>query len=216
MSEVRYEDGGKVAVFRGERFTRDECTGYYLAARKGTDGRRERLHVAVWEAHNGPLPDGMQVHHRDLDKRDNEADNLVALTASEHSRLHAATWTDERRERARKTLIEDVMPKAVAWHRSAEGRAWHRRHGRESWKGRLEIEYTCTNCGRMFKSRKVYAEGSNRFCSNNCKSAFRKRMGYDNETRRCEICGAEFVTNRYSTRKRCADCRHKRRPQGGD
>lgn len=141
-----------------------------------------------------------------------EGGKVVLLTEAEHKRVHAENMTDEQREARRAMLMEKAIPKAAEWHRSEEGREWHRKHGRETWNERTPTEYRCTNCGRTFETMNAYPETGNRFCSNRCKSAHRRRMGYDNEQRSCEICGAEFTANKYGTRKRCDECRYIRRP----
>jgi hypothetical protein len=46
-------------------------------------------HVVVWEAHHGPIAAGMHVHHINEDKLDNRIENLMALSAMEHKRLHS-------------------------------------------------------------------------------------------------------------------------------
>lgn len=47
-------------------------------------------HVEVWERHHGrPVPDGYQIHHVDFDKLNNSPDNLLAVTPTEHKRLHS-------------------------------------------------------------------------------------------------------------------------------
>ena len=46
------------------------------------------LHVIVWERSNGPLPEGMVVHHINGDPTDNRAENLVAMSHRDHRRLH--------------------------------------------------------------------------------------------------------------------------------
>jgi hypothetical protein len=54
--------------------------------------RNKRLvfeHVMVWEKHHGhPVPDGMQIHHKDFNKTNNHIDNLQLVTPLEHKRLH--------------------------------------------------------------------------------------------------------------------------------
>jgi HNH endonuclease len=51
--------------------------------------RRLRMeHVVVWEARHGPIPPGMELHHRNRDKLDNRIENLQLVTRLEHKRLH--------------------------------------------------------------------------------------------------------------------------------
>lgn len=208
MSEVEYSDGGKFATFRGERYTRDDRTGYYLSTRNDC-GRRKRLHVAVWEAHNGPVPHGMHVHHSTVDKGRNEIRDLELMSAAEHERWHAARMGEERRERMRENLISKAVPASKAWHASEDGRRWHSEQAKRSWGNIEPVEYSCSNCGKTFTSRKRYPDGSNRFCCNACKSAFRRKSGADNVTKTCERCGDDFITNRYSKARFCQRCAHK-------
>lgn len=208
--EITYSDDGKTAEVDGIRFTRDSRTGYYLSS-QSIHGKRKRLHVYVWEKHNGSIPKGYEVHHATGDKARNEIDDLQLLTAEEHRAYHINHMSEERREQLRKNLEEKARPKASEWHRSEEGREWHRKHGRDTWKNRKPITYTCTNCGNEFESLNVYTDNSNRFCCNNCKSAWRRKTGVDNEQRNCEICGSEFTANKYSKAKRCSQCRHIKR-----
>ena len=52
--------------------------------------RRQRFeHVLVWEAHHGPVPKGMEIHHVNHDKLDNRIENLKIVTRLEHKRLHS-------------------------------------------------------------------------------------------------------------------------------
>jgi len=51
-------------------------------------GRSRQTHVLVYEAVNGPVPDGCVVHHKNHIHFDNTPENLEALDAGEHSRYH--------------------------------------------------------------------------------------------------------------------------------
>lgn len=53
-----------------------------------TTKRYRMEHVVVWEAANGPVPPGHQVHHRNEDKLDNRLENLELVDALTHKRLH--------------------------------------------------------------------------------------------------------------------------------
>lgn len=208
--EVSYVDGGRTAVFNGMTYRRDKRTGYYLAAR-GADGKRKRLHIAVWEYHNGPVPENSHIHHIDCDKDNNEINNLQCLTVHEHLSIHASMISEDRKKRMRKNLIDNAIPKAIEWHRTEDGREWHKANGRKCWERVEPIEYVCTNCGSTFKSRNRYAEAANRFCCNACKSAYRRKMGYDDVDITCEVCGETFTANKYQKRTKCQKCARKRK-----
>lgn len=70
--------------FNGRRYTLRN-TGYYGC----TTGDRHLLHRAVWEHHNGTIPDGYDVHHRDGDKTNNDPANLECLPKEEHTRRYS-------------------------------------------------------------------------------------------------------------------------------
>lgn len=53
-------------------------------------GRKVREHILAFELEHGPIPNGLVVHHINLDKRDNRVENLAAMPNGAHVRLHAA------------------------------------------------------------------------------------------------------------------------------
>lgn len=56
--------------------------------RYAKDGRLRMEHCLVWEAHHGKIPEGMQIHHKDFDKTNNNIENLQLVSPVEHKRLH--------------------------------------------------------------------------------------------------------------------------------
>lgn len=54
----------------------------------------------VWEATNGPVPDGMVVHHVNRDTLDDSLANLVLESRSGHLSEHRPEFEPKRRERA--------------------------------------------------------------------------------------------------------------------
>lgn len=53
------------------------------------NGRNSFEHVIVWEEHNGKVPSGYIIHHKNNNKSDNRIDNLEILDHSTHRRIHA-------------------------------------------------------------------------------------------------------------------------------
>jgi hypothetical protein len=195
----------KYQYFNGVKFTRDDKTGYYL-----NSSIRKRMHRYVWEYYNGEIPEGYQIHHKDKDKSNNDISNLEAIPFSNHAKLHNKERAETRYDGIVANLRENALPKAVEWHKSDEGRQWHKEHY-EKTKHKLHMKQVmiCEMCDAEYIG-KLSAE--NRFCSNKCKSAWRRKNGLDNETRKCAYCGAEFITSKYSKAQTCSRaCANKKR-----
>lgn len=49
-----------------------------------------REHIVLYCEHAGwtQLPEGMEIHHLDQDKKNNKLSNLICLSASDHTKLH--------------------------------------------------------------------------------------------------------------------------------
>ena len=61
----------------------------YLRYSKDDEGRLRFEHCIIWEKHNGKIPIGMQIHHKDFNKENNRIENLQLVTPLEHKRIHA-------------------------------------------------------------------------------------------------------------------------------
>lgn len=188
----------KYQYFDGVKFTRDEKTGYYL-----NSTIRKRLHRFVWEYYNGPIPKGYVVHHIDEDKSNNAIENLELMKLGSHSRLHLSEYARKNYKRMMSNLDEVARPAANEWHKSETGREWHKKqYERTKEKLHHTEPIKCQNCGKEF----VGQPGKDRFCSNACKSAYRRKSGVDNVTRSCAFCGGPFIVNKYAKTKYCRDC----------
>ena len=152
-----------VQKFDGESFYL--CGFYYQ--HKG-----KRLHRAVWEYHNGDIPKGYHVHHKDGDRSNNDISNLVLMQSSAHLSEHMSK--EERKAKSRED-IKAAIAEAPKWHRSKEGKEWHSKHGKAAWETRSIQTYTCTYCGKEYQTKCIYPKGSNHFCHNNCRAAFRRQ-----------------------------------------
>src|SRR4051812_22475800 len=89
--------------------------------------RGVRLHRKVWEYHNGEIPAGFHVHHKDHNRSNNEIGNLALISKAEHMSLHSRT--PEAREHQKKQ-IKYMQELAKAWHKTEEGREFHSKHGK--------------------------------------------------------------------------------------
>jgi hypothetical protein len=178
---------------------------YYLCGRYFQDAGK-RLHRAVWEHHNGAIPKGMHVHHKDEDRCNNRIDNLELMSASKHMEHHMSS--EERIASAREALKIGQLA-APAWHASAEGKEWHRQNW-EKMKHHLfkKIRATCTCCGREYEATDNGKD--HKFCSKNCKAQARRDSGIDNIEKTCQRCGGKFMHNKYAKRKFCFACQEDR------
>lgn len=90
-------------VFSGERNPywkggriRDD-NGYIRV--KNPDGAKPRYigeHILVWQAANGPVPNGWHIHHINGIRDDNRLENLQAMSRHLHQGLHVGTHFKER------------------------------------------------------------------------------------------------------------------------
>lgn len=198
-----------VVVFNGIKFRRYPdakwaCDrSYYVPGITDRQRGFGRLHEEIWKSAHGEIPDGCHIHHADGDALNNDIANLVCLDADEHRALHVEDRhaSGVYRTDARLAHLAAIRPEAAKWHRSDEGRAWHREHGRATWVDRQPAEATCEQCGARYNT--LAAQRHDRFCSNACKSAWRRATGVDDEERACPQCGGVFRVNRYSKQRFC-------------
>lgn len=204
---IQYIENTNLAYCDGYRFRKDKKSGYWLC---GT--LHKRLHIYIWEKYNGEIPKGYQVHHKDHNKDNNEIDNLMLLTREEHNKIHKEEMTEERKQWLRDNLNKNARPKANEWHKSVEGRKWHKEHY-EKMKESLhkKEKYVCLVCGKEFESH----VSTSKFCSNACKSKNRRLSNKDNIRVKCIICKKEFETDKYRPAKTCSkECYIKYRKKG--
>jgi hypothetical protein len=179
----------------GKKFYKDTKTGYWISSQCP----KIRAHRWVWEYHNGKIPKGFHIHHKDENKSNNSIENLQIIHQKHHLSLHSSK--KKNRERMKK-LADENRHLTKEWHASAEGLAWHKYHAEKFKFGKWEPKkYNCEQCQTEYETSK---RSNMRFCSNNCKSAWRRKSGLDDISRICVCCGKEFLVNKYSKIKKCS------------
>ena len=195
-------NGAKIVYFNGNRYCRDEKSGYYKQSGVVKNGKKTTsfLHRDIWESVNGALPKSFSIHHVDKDKNNNDIENLVAMPRSKHSKLHSGMLTLEEQEKRRLNMLMNAHPAAKEWHSSEEGRKWHREHYKTTREKLYEKhEKVCLFCHSSF-----IGIAHQSFCSNKCKSAYRRKMGKDLVEVKCGVCGKSFMTNRFKKSSTCS------------
>lgn len=208
--KIEYSEDKKNAYYDGYSFRRDPRTGYYLST-KPINGRRLRLHVYVWMKETGrSVPVGFHIHHKDADKSHNDISNLSLLSKSEHGSWHGRHLSSEQMKKRTVNILQNAVPASKAWHGSDAGHEWHKRHY-EVMGDRLheKVVCKCKQCGKT-----CIGYRGTKFCSNNCKSAWRRASGIDDVDKICVECGGVYRANKYANTKYCPLCRDKKHKKG--
>lgn len=178
----------------GRKFYQDKKTGYWISC----DYPRIRAHRWVWNTLKGVIPKSCHIHHKDGNKSNNDIRNLELVTISQHVHLH---MTDARIDRSRDWMNE-IRPMTKKWHASPEGLAWHKYHALKTNFGKWEPKkYNCQVCNSDYETSK---RSNTRFCSNACKSKFRRDAGLDDIVKTCPSCNNEFSSNKYAKNIYCS------------
>lgn len=134
----------------------------------------KKLHRAVWAMAFGVVPHGCHIHHKDGDHANNALDNLECLPAKEHLSI---SWAEHGAHRD-VHFTDNARARANEWHRSEEGRIWHRRHAErtKSWTKWTRKEQACEGCGTVIQALVRKNGNTQRFCTSFCKrDAYRRR-----------------------------------------
>lgn len=157
---TQYFDGGLYRIWPSETYL----------SRGG-----KKLHRDVWTAAFGKIPSGCHIHHRDGNVLNNAIENLECLDSTEHLQKTMR----ERHDQGRGSKISDeTRRKAAEWHRSEEGRLWHKRHAErsKSWTKWKRVEKNCLVCQKLFNALERKSGYTQIYCSNNCKAtSYRRR-----------------------------------------
>jgi hypothetical protein len=189
----------EIFIYKGKKYCR------YLNAKNRSDRvyfkkGKKYLHRIIYEDTFGPIPDNAHIHHKDKNPGNNDLDNLVCVTVKEHWKYHPIEG-----DRLKKHLehLEKIRPLTVAWHSSEAGKKLHEKLAENFEKARHKHS-TCKHCNSEF----ITDAGYQFFCSNKCKSAWRRKEKLDNIKKICPLCKKDFSSNKYAKiifcSKKCA------------
>lgn len=181
----------------GRKFYQDQKTGYWISTDHSSKRPRIRAHQWVWINTHGPVPKGYHIHHKNDDKSDNRIENLELVDAFRYLSLHGKQ--SQNVKRAIK-MANKYSPLIQAWHDSEEGKAWHKANGTLRWLNKKAVLKICEVCSKEFQTKTYFQK----FCSNNCKSQWRRLSGLDDIEIACPICLKTFKKNKYSLKKTCS------------
>lgn len=88
----------------------------YRRVRVSTNPVRYKMeHVLIWEAANGPVPEGHCLHHVNHDPSDNRLENLQCVDAQTHKRLHTGCELRDGEWWKRCAKCDTWLPLTVSW-----------------------------------------------------------------------------------------------------
>ena len=194
--------------YNGSKFSKHPKQKYFYATIKG---KKKSLHRKTWEDYNGEIPTGYDIHHKDGDQFNNDISNLEIICRKEHARMHGKERAANNPEWA-KQLAAMGRPGAAKWHGSEDGIKWHLQHAANFTFGKFDYGTdTCEQCNGQY-TRKTKAT---RFCSNKCKSAWRRHNCPDMAEAQCAKCGTKYQTLKYLPKKYCSkECQPIPNPYG--
>ena len=103
--------------------------GYYIISKK------IYLHRYIWEQHNGKIPEGYLVHHKDGNKTNNSLDNLELLERPDHQRLHVLANPISHNGKGKKLSVETKLKMKAAkelYYKSHKGTMYGKKHSVET------------------------------------------------------------------------------------
>ena len=146
-------------IFNGRKYYQTP-SGYWLSS---FPRPTKLLHRAIWEAANGEVPEGCDIHHIDENKSNNSLENLQCLTVSEHCALHARK--QGQCPPSVPCLCKQCGKEFLGKHHDAQfcSVACYSKWLRAT--GKCDETRKCACCGKEFTCRK---DTPTRFCSSRC------------------------------------------------
>jgi len=130
---------------------------YYETNGSKKDGYKH-LHRYIWEKYNGKIPDGYYIHHKDLNRENNDISNLQMVTLAEHNTIHSTG-----KKLSKKHI--DLLCSINTGNKYAIGNT--------SWLGRKHTEESKKKMSKSHKGKVINEEGRKNM-SNSQKNRWKK------------------------------------------
>lgn len=157
------------------------------------------LHHYIWEKYNGQRKKGFLIHHIDGDFANNSIENLEEITPKEHRSIKHKLEGEKLNKR--QEWANQIRSLTTVWHKSQKGKEWHKKHALEQGFGNFEFGVSkCEVCGKEYIKKTT----RQRFCSNTCKSQYRRNNKLDQIEKTCEFCQQKFYTNKFKNARFCS------------
>lgn len=157
---------------------------YYIGDGYYRNYQGQLLHRVIWSHHYGEIPKGMNIHHIDHNPLNNDINNLVMMTLSEH-RSHHFHESVSKGNKKILAFIED----AKARNKSLAGTL------------RQKSPAICSWCGKTYEADLQHIRLN--LCSNSCRKKSYRASGMDSCTYACVICGTDFIASKCKVTKTC-------------
>jgi hypothetical protein len=184
MANIEYR------IYFGKRFWKQK-DGYWV------NGMPIHAQRWVWINHHGAIPKGMDIHHKDGNKDNNDIENLEMLSRSDHLKKH---WANPELRQKRRDFLNKQRAKVHAWLRSPEGRRVQSEASKKAWKYRKSGVKNCLSCNKEFTTQQPWAK----YCSDACDKRWRRKQGVYNIEVTCPVCAKLFFKDKFSKRVFCS------------
>ena len=208
MPRINWAD--PYVYFNGHKYTKKSGRRYYTAQLWDKQLKRtfaDSLHRAIWRQHNGDIPAGYHIHHKDGNWDNNDISNLECLSPKDHFKHHpnfnqSGTPFTNKEHRAK---AQEALRRWFAANKDTpEFQAMARERAKKAWASMPYKKCTCTHCGGEFESRNYRPP---KFCCSDCAAKYARQNGRKypapQKERICQNCGCTFIGPR--RRKACGN-----------
>lgn len=180
---------------------------FYESKREGRYFTAVPLHKAVYMYAYGEIPDGYEIHHIDFDPTNNEIENLILLTHTEHMKIHAKINSSKCRHLKSKFICKNCGKEYETVYNGNNmfcSRKCQRQYNYRN--SNQQEKRICIVCGKGFT---VHKYSKTKICSKECLSKFNYNPKI-HIIKKCVTCGIEFETTKTHNKKYCSrECYHK-------